>query len=283
MRTPASKLRSRTRAIVMLCFTLTACDDKVLLEKLDQHQANETLSALQRRNIAARKVNQGKSGYEIVVMQDDFTAALDTLDALDLPPRPRVQISQAFPSDSMVSSPIAERARLLSLVEQRIEQTIVTIDSVDRASVHLSYPIDDMGASGVRPIHIAALIVHEPGIDEQELIAKLKRFMRNAVANANYDDISITLFERAPSQIAPPVKASTAVNGRRLWGVGLFGVFALLGVIVFAAMAGRRGRSSASEAVAHIAPFRLTEHNPGGQVDPPASSTDGLPRTAGAQ
>ena len=230
------------RLVLVVCLALAACDDKVLLEKLDQHQANETLSALQRRNIAAQKVNQGKSGYEIVVPKEDFTAAVDTLDALDLPPRPRVEISQAFPNDAMVSSPIAERARLLSLVEQRLEQTIVTIDSVDRVSVHLSYPIDDMSSAGTRPIHIAALIVHEPGVDEQELIAKLKRFMRNAVVNANYDDISITLFERAPSQIAPPVKAGTAITEHRFWGFWLFGALACIGVIVLAAKGVRRVR-----------------------------------------
>ncbi|CAM2144786.1 Lipoprotein PrgK [Pararobbsia alpina] len=242
-----SRVRTASWRVIALsaCLFVAGCNDQTLLEKLDQRQANDTISALQRRNIAARKVNQGKGGYAIVVAAEDFTGAVDTLNTLDLPPRPHVEVSQAFPGDTMVASPTAERVRLLSLIEQRLEQTLVTIDSVDRASVHLSYPIDDSNASLARPIHIAALIVHEPGIDEQELITKLKRFMRNAVSNANYDDISITLFPSTPPQLAPPSRAVAAHVGKSFWiatslaGLGLLALLTLGIRRLFASLARR--------------------------------------------
>lgn len=219
------------RALVLgACMIVSACNDEVLLEKLDQHQANQTLAALQRRNIAAQKISRGKNGYDIVVGADDFTAALDTLNTQDLPPRARVEVSQAFPSDAMVSSPSAERARLLSLVEQRLEQTLATIDTVDRASVHISYPLDDASVAANQPIHIAALVVHERGVDEQELIAKLKRFMRNAVDNVNYDDISITLFETPRRQLVPPAKAGSIPIDMQNWMSIALGTLAGLGL-----------------------------------------------------
>jgi type III secretion system inner membrane ring protein len=239
MRLGARTVRWR-RFVLGTCLIVAGCNDQTLLEKLDQRQANDTLSALQRRNIPARKINQGKGGYAIVVAPEDFTGAVDTLNALDLPPRPHVEVAQAFPSDAMVASPTAERVRLLSLIEQRLEQTLVTIDAVDRASVHLSYPIDDSGASLNRPIHIAALIVHEPGADEQELIAKLKRFLRNAVSNASYDDISITLFPSTPPQIAPPSTGIVATSGTPFWIAVALGASACIGLFALLALGLRR-------------------------------------------
>jgi type III secretion system inner membrane ring protein len=229
------------RSALILCLLCAACHDDLLLDKLDQQQANETLAALQQRNIAARKELHGKSGYSIVVPPDDFVAAVDTLSALSLPSRPRVEIAQAFPGDAMVASPTAERARLLSMIEQRLEQTIRSIDLVERAAVHLSYALDEPTGRRTPSIHIAALVVHEAGADEQALIAKLKRFLKNAVADAHYDDISITLFASAPRQFAAPTRIEHMdVSGNTLLVISL-GAAALLGGIAVVAH-GMRGR-----------------------------------------
>jgi type III secretion system YscJ/HrcJ family lipoprotein len=217
--------------IFALCLLCAACRDDLLLDKLDQRQANETLAALQQRNIAARKEDHGKRGYSIIVPRDDFVAAVDTLSALSLPPLARVEISQAFPGDAMVASPTAERARLLSMIEQRLEQTIRSIALVERASVHLSYALDDPVGTRTSPIHIAALVVHESGADEQALIAKLKRFLKNAVADARYEDISITLFVSAPRQFAAPTRIEKVEAPNNLILVLSLGAAALLGAM----------------------------------------------------
>ncbi len=180
---------------------------------------------------------------------------VDTLNALALPPRARVEISQAFPEDSMVASPTAERTRLLSLTEQRLEQTITTIEGIDRASVHISYPLDDSALSQRDGIHIAALVVHEPGIDEQELIAKLSRFLKNSVSNVSADHISITLFESAPPQFAPPVKASHARWDWRFFlstglaGLACIGMLAALITVLFRRLTLRNASAPASLAL----------------------------------
>ncbi|CAB3798869.1 type III secretion system inner membrane ring lipoprotein SctJ [Pararobbsia alpina] len=229
-----TRLFSRLSAFV-LCLLCAACRDDLLLDKLDQQQANETLAALQQRNIAARKEQHGKSGYSIVVPPDDFVAAVDTLSALGLPPRPRVEIAQAFPGDAMVASPTAERARLLSMIEQRLEQTIQSIDLVERASVHLSYALDEPAGRRTPSIHIAALVVHEAGADEPALIAKLKRFLKNAVAHAHYDDISITMFASAPRQFATPTRVEHVdVSAPPVLEMSLGGAALLGGIAVIA-------------------------------------------------
>jgi type III secretion protein J len=229
--------------VLLLCVLCAACRDDLLLDKLDQQQANETLAALQERNIAARKQHQGKGGYAITVSPDDFVAAVDTLRALSLPPRPRVEIAQAFPGDAMVASPTAERARLQSMIEQRLEQTLRSVGLVERASVHLSYTLDEPASRRTPSVHVAALVVHEPGADEQALIAKLKRFLKNAVADAQYDNISITLFPSAPRQFAAPTRIEHVNTSSHPVLVGLLGAAASLGALAAAAywIVSRRG------------------------------------------
>ncbi|MGH8347941.1 MAG: EscJ/YscJ/HrcJ family type III secretion inner membrane ring protein, partial [Pseudomonas sp.] len=100
--------------LMLLCLMLSGCRQSSLLEGLDQQQANEVLSVLQRNNIAAVKVDAGKSGYSVKIDQVDFSAAVDLLNLYSLPSRPRLQVAEMFPADSLVASPRAEKARLYS-------------------------------------------------------------------------------------------------------------------------------------------------------------------------
>ncbi|MFP3500458.1 EscJ/YscJ/HrcJ family type III secretion inner membrane ring protein, partial [Pseudomonas sp. SIMBA_059] len=77
-------------------------------------QVNEVISVLQRNNITATKVDNGGTGYSVQIAQGDFAAAVDLLALYSLPSRPRVEIAQMFPADSLVASPRAEKARLYS-------------------------------------------------------------------------------------------------------------------------------------------------------------------------
>ncbi|CAM3961467.1 Lipoprotein PrgK [Pseudomonas wadenswilerensis] len=97
---------------LLLCLFLLGCRQPLLLQGLDQQQANEVVALLQRNNIAVQKVDTGKSGYTVLVAQMDFPAAVDLLTQYGLPSRARMQVAQMFPADALVASPRAEKARL---------------------------------------------------------------------------------------------------------------------------------------------------------------------------
>lgn len=48
--------------LVLFCLMLVGCRQPSLLEGLDQQQVNEVISVLQRNNINAAKVDNGKTG-----------------------------------------------------------------------------------------------------------------------------------------------------------------------------------------------------------------------------
>ena len=208
---------SRWRVVLPLLalVVLVGCARKPLLENLDERQANEVIAVLLRHNIDAEKLNLGKGGYQVQVGPRDLPEAIELMQRNDLPSAPRSQVSAAFPADSLVSTPLGERARLISAVEQRLEESLQLIDGVQSSRVHLNYDAN-LGTEGRRAerrrMHVAAVVAHEPGVDAEVLLQTVKRFLRNTFDGVEYDNVSVILTEVE----GPRTLAVTSGNERSL-------------------------------------------------------------------
>ncbi|CAH0213933.1 EscJ/YscJ/HrcJ family type III secretion inner membrane ring protein [Pseudomonas brassicacearum] len=216
--------------LLLLCLALAGCRQPNLLEGLDQQQANEVLSVLQRNNIAAVKVDTGKTGYAVKIDALDFSAAVDLLNLYSLPSRPRLQVAEMFPSDSLVASPRAEKARLYSALEQRIEQSLSVLEGVVSARVHVSYDLD-AGEGGRKPppVHLAAVVLHERDVEPQLLITDIKRFLKNSFAAVEYENVSVVLSKRSPTQHVAPSAVVTPGYSSGPWWWAAIGAVLLAG------------------------------------------------------
>lgn len=225
----------------LLALSLTACKDEALLKGLDQNQANEVIATLQRNNIEAGKVDKGKTGYSIAVGKADIPAAVDLLKVYDLPSKPRMQIAQQFPSDSLVSSPRAEKARLYSAIEQRLEQSLQTLDGVLSARVHVSYDIDS-GEAGhaVVPTHLSTLVNVHRDADPTLIISDIKRFLKNSFNQVDYDNISVVISKQTALQHLGPV--NTEARGGKVGILPFAGILALLLALAAGVWYRRKGK-----------------------------------------
>lgn len=197
-------------SLIVLVLLLQGCKQEKLLTNLDQRQANEILSLLQQNNIEAEKTDQGKLGLSITVNSVDFIAAVELLNQYNLPSAPRIEIMQAFPADALVASPQAEKARLISVLEQRLEQSITTLTTITEAKVHISYPLNSR--SDVRtpdPIHVSALLTYIGIIDEAKFTNEIKLFLKNSFSQIEFSDISVVLFKQPVIQRALPTAIDT--------------------------------------------------------------------------
>jgi type III secretion protein J len=183
---------------VLALLLMTGCAREPLLESLDERQANEVIAVLLRHNIDADKLNAGKGGFQVQVGPRDLPEAIELMQRYDLPSAPRSQVSAAFPADSLVSTPLGERARLISAVEQRLEESLQLFEGVQSTRVHLNYDAN-LGTEGRRAerrrMHVAAVIAHAPGVDEEVLLQSVKRFLRNTFDGIEYDNVSVILTE----------------------------------------------------------------------------------------
>jgi len=207
--------RDRLVAVAMsllLLFGLAACRTE-LLTGLSQRQANEAIALLQRHDIEARKKELGKGRYKIEVDSADFPDAVGLLDRQGLPRRDDVSIADLFPTDSLVNSPAAERARLISGIEHRLEQTIQSIERVLSARVHISYPLSDRSYSG-QAMHASVMVTYDGPQDDAILIQRLKQLLKNSFDALSFDNISIVVFQAREMQQTPLARSQA------LWSVG---------------------------------------------------------------
>ncbi|KVD71651.1 EscJ/YscJ/HrcJ family type III secretion inner membrane ring protein [Burkholderia ubonensis] len=248
-------IRRRLYAMPLILL-LAACQQQDLLKGLDQQQANEVIAVLQRHNIEAEKNDRGKTGYSISVAPPNFAAAVDLLKTYDLPSRPRMEVAQMFPADSLVSSPRAEKARLYSAIEQRLEQSLQIMDGVLSARVHISYDLDSgEGGRAAKPVHLSALAVYDRDIEPEQIVTDIKRFLKNSFADVDYDNISVVVSRRGEAQQQAPSAPLSERGAGLVWLIAGAVLLALLGAAGWLRM--RRNAETASPAAS--APTRNSD------------------------
>lgn len=204
-------------AISSLVF-VTGCDNNsVVLSHLSEEQANHALAILHQYNISASKAGSLKSGYSVTVENNQDTAALSIINQYQLPMQSELQLNQAFSNDSLVSSPELERAKLISLQEQRIEQSLKIIDKVINAKVNISFPVD-MPEMGGRQFteHAAVLITYQGDIDENIFVDRIKLLIKNSLDDIKLQNISVVLFPAKKIQYIPPVHLQSTASHNAL-------------------------------------------------------------------
>jgi type III secretion protein J len=221
-------------ALLASALLLGGCQKASLLEGLNEQQANEVVAVMLHNNITAHKRNAGKTGYAVEVADADLAQAVDLVRENALPSPVRTQVGQAFPADAMISTPLGERARLYSIIEQRLEESLSAMTGVRKAHVDISY--DLRTSTGMTPnqvpdgMRLAAVVVHEPGVDEQVLLQSVKRFLRNTFANVEYENISVIL------SVATPTRALAATPQRTTVGPQWWSSLVWVGFIVMAGL-----------------------------------------------
>jgi type III secretion system YscJ/HrcJ family lipoprotein len=220
--------------VVLFCILLTACDQE-LLKGLDQRQANEVLAVLQQANISAKKQDSGKLGYSIQVDEADFAKSVQLLKTNDLPSKARVEIAQMFPADSLATSPRAEKARLYSGIEQRLEQSLLVLPSVVKARLHLSYDVESSASrQQTAPSHLSVLVVYRNTEDESVMINNIKRFLKNSLPSVSYEDISVVLTKaNQEPQITPREVEPHFTVSPLFYATVSMAVLVVAGLIVF--------------------------------------------------
>lgn len=206
--------------LILSLFMLSGCDSE-LISNLSERQANEVIALLEQHNIDAQKIKGDKGVFSVRIDKNYMSDSIELLNAYNLPSKDRVEIADQFPADSMVSTPLGEKVRLISAVEQRLGQTLRQLDNVTLARVHLSYPISGDSGENSEPPSASVLLIYKNAINEAEYIDKIKRLIKNSLSTIQYENISVVIFKKddviKPGKVAP---------SRPEW------IYAVVGVVV---------------------------------------------------
>lgn len=199
-------------ALLLLVFLLCGCNEK-LVDQLSERQANEIVTLLASNNIDAFKVDSGKGKYSIQVSSESLASATVLLTAYNLPSADDIEISQQFPADAMVSTPLGEKARLISAIEQRLGQSLQELEHITSARVHLSYPGISPENNDSSSMVASVLITYQGTIDETAYTDKIRRFIKNGLQDMHYENISVVMFRQST-----PLKLVSIKPSYPVWG-----------------------------------------------------------------
>lgn len=181
-------------ALLAVVVMLQACGSRInLFQDLEEADANEIYSVLLDAGIPAQK-EPGKGGIAISVPQRMSGEALTVLKARGLPKSRRGTIGEIFKKEGMISSPLEEKARYLFALSQELEQTLLTIDGVISARVHLVLPERPAPGEQLIPSSVAVFVKHKTDSPFQAYISKIRELVSSSipgVGGTDADRISI--------------------------------------------------------------------------------------------
>lgn len=216
---------------------MTSCESrKIIVNGLDEREANEILVFLSTKNVDAIKVqNAGAAGgggskivlWDISVESNQALDAMAYLNQAGLPRRRSQNLLNIFTGAGLVPSEMEQKIRYQAGLAEQIASTIRKIDGVLDAEVQISFPEEDPlnPAANKQKITASVYIKHNGVLDDpnSHLTTKIKRLVAAGVPGLDYDNVTI-IGERARFSDFPHGGLSSADEEKHfvnIWGVTL--------------------------------------------------------------
>lgn len=247
--------------MLLLAVGLAGCARTPLYTELTETQANQVQAALLSAGIDAQKTAMAKAkGWSISVNRADIPLSMSVLTAAGLPRHPSSTLGELFPKEGFVSSPLEERARYVFALSQEVEHTLMQLDGVVEARVHIAMPertvLDDKPPSASASV----VIIERPDAALEARETDIKAIVTDGIEGLNdINRVTVKFFIRHPSNPRTAVvHASNGVLRGDNWGVAAeWGLpIAGAGGLLFWVFSGGTGRRPAARTPGDVAPGR---------------------------
>lgn len=189
--------------LFMAAILLTSCESRrVIVNSLDEKEANEILVYLSNKNIDATKVQTATEGggnkavlWNISVESSQANEAMALLNQVGLPRRRGQNLLGIFSNVGLVPSGMQEKVRYQAGLAEQIASTIRKIDGVLDADVQISFPEEDPLNPGAAKQNITASVYvkHSGVLDDPNahLVTRIKRLVAGSINGLNYDNVTV--------------------------------------------------------------------------------------------
>lgn len=197
------------KTLFLICLIIpliTSCTSKkIIINGLDEKEANEILVFLSGKGIEANKVAaEGGGGgggkkealWDIQVKSEQASEALYLLNQYGLPRKKGQSLLGIFKEGSgLVPSEMQEKVKYQAGIAEQIANTLRKIDGVLDAEVQLSFPEEDPLnlIKNKQPITASVFIKHNGVLDDpnSHLESKIKRLVAASVTGLDYDNVTV--------------------------------------------------------------------------------------------
>lgn len=192
---------------------LSACSDAPLYSALDEQQANEIEAALLGAGIDADKQAAAKGeGWSVGVAKADVPRAMQVLAVHGLPRAPHATMGEIFEKKGFVSSPLEERARYLYALSQELSRTLMQLDGVVSARVHIALPEKDALGETRDSASASVVIIHDEKANLQEQETDIKAIVTDGIEGLDdVNRVTVKFFPRTAAKGVADASGSHAV------------------------------------------------------------------------
>jgi type III secretion protein J len=220
---------ARLLICLLLGLLLVACKTEIY-QNLNESTANELMSALLERGLAAEKVNLGKNGFAVSVDEAEQLRALEILRDLGLPKPNYEGLGVVFRKEGMMSSPLEERARLSYALAQELAATCSRLDGVVDARAHVVLREKDVLTGALTPASAAVMLRYAPNAPVDRYVSQVRSMVVQAVPDVEAERVSVLTFP-IMGDVTRPLKSASVDAGaprRQLLQSGLVFLVGLL-------------------------------------------------------
>ncbi|MDB6157350.1 MAG: type secretory pathway needle complex inner rane lipoprotein [Gammaproteobacteria bacterium] len=198
-------------ALVFAAGILTGCSKSPLYTDLTETQANEVQATLLSAHIDAQKAQMTKAkGWSIAVAHDEIPNAMAVLGAAGLPRQSLRTLGDVFPKESFVSSPLEERARYIFALSQEVQQTLMQLDGIVDARVHIALPERSLLDDKPQSASASVVIIQRPGANLELRETDIKAIVTDGIEGLkDVNRVTVKFFTRH----AAAAVATAAANG----------------------------------------------------------------------
>lgn len=227
--------RSSAGAVFTVFVCAFACGCSVpIVAGLEDGDASRVVVALEQSGVASEKDRDpDKEGtYRVLVARDDASTALSVLADDGLPPRAAPGVLDALGKGSLVPSRTAEQARFVTGTGDELERSLLSLDGVVSARVHLGVPAHDpLAFDDKPPTATASVLIRHRGPTPPIAPGEVQRLVAGAIPGLAPDQVSVVMVP-APPRGRPPERELARLGPLTVTHASLFALRSMIGVAV---------------------------------------------------
>ena len=171
---------------------------------LDEAQANRVVLALDRAGVGSEKeadpIVEGR--FRVIVERDEAPRAITAMRAEDLPSPESPGMLDAMGKGALLPSRLAEHAQFLAGLSGELERTLLAVEGMLSARVHVSIPEVDPLREGPRPKATASVLLQHRGTAPPIDVHEVKRIIAGASPGLAPDDVAVVMVPRPAAAAA---------------------------------------------------------------------------------
>lgn len=186
--------------VLLIFLFLAACQETILLQEMDQKNANDVLVVLAKNGIKAKKeaiIRQQETTWTLKVKNDDEQQARELLVANNLPRQRELGLSGICKEAGLIPTPKTEKCREMLAIKGEIINSLQSIPGVVSADVVVNIPdkedFPDEKAIQKRPAASVVLQVGDMAPSDMFTESKVQQFVANSVTGMDMRDVVVII------------------------------------------------------------------------------------------